>query len=301
MLIIHIGLQDSATTNFRMVATIHSRSMQYQITGHLTLSTKSVSPRRIIMKKLTGTFITLGTALLIMVGGLMFRVVQAKSTSPFGPRPVQIWLIQSEQSFAQTLDGVFGANAVLVTPNEIIVLYEMQSQSPGNFEVESAFFNTQGVMGNEASNFMKVDNIQTLGEFERTIIGAVHIKRADQPNQILSLRVTLDRSQNQPWQISPLEQLELDPGRQGITFLPIYSPLAEFKVEAGRLGGENNYAILRLSPSNTTNISPIFLQVDRQSVISQITELEFNTLTSPVISPDAQNPMMATPAPPEKP
>jgi len=253
------------------------------------------------MKKLTGIFITLGTALLVVASGLVFRTIRTQNTSPFGARPVPIWLTQPDQSFAWTPDGVFGANAVLVTPKEIVLLYEMQSQSPGNFEMEAAFSNNHGGAGNQASDFIKVDNIQFLGEFANTGIGAVHIKRADQPGQVLNLRVTSARSKNPPWQISPLTQLADDPGKQGITFLPIHSSLSAIKVEAGKLGGEDNYAVLKLSLPSSPSISPVFLQVDFQSVISQITEVEFNTLTSSNTSSDSQNPTMATPAPLEKP
>lgn len=253
------------------------------------------------MKKLTGIFITLGTALLVVASGLVFRTIQMQNTSPFGARPVPIWIAQPDRSFAQTTDGVFGTNAVLVMPQEIILFYEMRSQLPMNFEMESAFSNTHGGVENQVSNFMKVDNIQSLGKFANIEIGAVHIKRTNQPDQALNLRVTPAGSKNLPWQISPLAQLAEDPGKPGITFLPISSSLSTIRVEMGKLGGENNYAILKVSSSNNSEISPIFLQVDSQSVISQITEAEFNTLTSPSTSPDTQNPTMATPAPPEKP
>lgn len=253
------------------------------------------------MKKLTGIFITLGTALLVVVSGLVFRAVQAQNTSPFGPRPVRVWSTQPEQSFAQTPDGIFGANAVLVTPKEIIIFYELQSQLPGIVHVEAAFSNIDDGSGKQTPNFVTVDNNQFFDKLAEIGIGAIHITRADQPDQALNLRVTPAGSKNPPWQITPLEQLAPDQGKQGVTFIPIQSPSSVVKVELGNLGGESSYAILKLSLPSNPDIPPIFLQVDRQSVISQITETEFNALTSPSISPDTQNPTMATPAPPEKP
>lgn len=256
------------------------------------------------MKKLTGLFIALGTALLVVVSGLVFRAIQAQNASSFGPRPVNVWATQPEQSFAQTPDGIFGANAVLITPKEIIIFYELQSQLPGIVHVEAAFSNINDGSGKQTPNFVTVDNNQFFEKLAEIGIGAFHISRAnqpDQPDQALNLRVTPAGSKNQPWQIVPLAQFAPDQGRQGITFLPIQSPLSVVKFELGNLGGESSYAILKLSLPNNPDTPPIFLQVDYQSAISQITEAEFNALTLPSISSDAQNPTMATPAPPEKP
>ncbi|MCB9134913.1 MAG: hypothetical protein H6636_05780 [Anaerolineales bacterium] len=253
------------------------------------------------MKKLTNSvFIILGVALLVVASGLVFRAIQTQNTPPFGARPVPVWVAQPDQSFVQTSDGVFGANAVLVTSQEIILFYELRTQLPLSFEMESAFSITRNGE-NQVSSFTKIDNIQSLGKFADIEIGAVHIQWSNQPDQVLNLRVVQSGSKDLLWQISPLVQLTDDPGKSGITFLPIASSLSTVKIEMGKLGGEDNYAVLKVSSSTNADSSPVFLQMDSQAVISQITEAEFNTLISPNTSPDTQNPTMATPAPPEEP
>lgn len=289
---------DLVITSSRMGATTHDHKATC-VYGYTLARIYTRILGGITMKKFVGIFITLGAACLVVVGGLVFRAFQSQTTPPFGSRPVPVWLTQTELSFAQTPNGTFGVNAVLVTPKEMILFYEMQSALTETPNVEALSSGVDGT-GRHVSNPLTVSDIQTLGKLAEIEVGAIRLAWVNQPNQALTLSITPSGNKSQPWEIAPLKQLAYDTGQQEITFLPIQANASGVRVEIGRLGGENNYAVLKISLPERPDIPSIFLRVDRHSIVSQITEVEFNTLALPVTSPAIQNPI-ATPAPTEKP
>jgi len=258
------------------------------------------------MKKLTGLLIVFGSALVVVIG-LSLKSKDLQDAPPSGGRPVPVWIAQAESSAAQNSKGVFGAQAALVTPEEILLFYAIQSQQKGNIEVTA--FTSQS--GKEQDLKPLPVAIQSLGSMTDLEVGLIRIGWDNQPDQLITLKVTPpgvdnqnDRLPQQIWLVTPLKQLAPDPGKQSLQFLRFQNGQGApslLAVELGRLGGEDITAVLKMSGPKNGN--PIYLRVDLQTNVTPITEAEFNALGAPVSSTpgpeDDNNITAATPAPSE--
>lgn len=239
------------------------------------------------MQKLTGPLIVIGTACLAIAAGLTFREAQKPNISPAGYPPIPIWLTQSDKSSIRGVNSIFSIKAALVSPQEILFFYVMQSPL-GDMPTYA---------GVQSTDFTKADTLGKIGEFN---IGVISVPWSDQPGQELTLQVALP-GESKSALIAPLKQIGPSSKKPGVDFLPISSEPSTVKLELGSLGGESNYAILKLSLSDQSGISPVFFRVDRKATVFQITEAEFNALVPSGISTQNSDPGMVTPAPLEKP
>lgn len=222
------------------------------------------------------------------------------SDAPRGRRPLPIWEIQWENTFAKNSLGTFGAKAILIWRNEILIFTEMQSSLTAFPQVEVVSSNIERSERSASTSLMTGD-IQSFAKIGQIELGVIRFPLIDQPDQNISLRAA--SRDNQGWQITPLRQLRQMPDRDSIDFFRIPNDLSGLEIHAGSLGPDNN-AVLEVIPVKDATLAPMFFSVDSQGNVSEITSAEYKLLTAPY--PELEGPgegedlELVTPVPLEK-
>lgn len=220
-----------------------------------------------------------------------------------------VWQVRPQQATAQNSQGVFDVNAVLVTSQEIVLFYVINSNVGEVPSVSSTTYLPDEVSSRapEEASFSQVSAVEALGRVSGYEAGAIHIPYNNKPGQVIALNITL-KDIGAVWYIEPLQQLTDAPNKETVQFFPVQNKLSPLVYVLGRLGGEHTYATLKihLQQGETAHTPALFLQVDRQTIISRITESAFNASVFPngafeVNSPVNNQGYVATPAPLEQP
>ena len=120
----------------------------------------------------------------------------------------------------------------------------------------------------------------------------------DKPGQVINLKAI--SAAKHTWQVAPLKQ-----GPKSVRPRIEYQNLnhnqpekALSTVEAGKIGGDS-IALLKLTlPNNSTSVQqPLYIKVDLQGEVIEISESDYAELTSPEPVENDPSEQFATPAP----
>jgi hypothetical protein len=226
--------------------------------------------------------------------------VRGESTSASGRQPQAIWQAQSGKASSQNAAGLFGVKAILVTPKEMLLFYAAQG---GNALVGSAGFSSPGG-ASPTLEPLGPGSIQPLGQVGGFDVGVVHVPWADRPGQELTLQLTPSASPGSEWRVVPLKQASGDPARHSVEFLPLRDEPSQVRAELGALNRGGATTMLKLSALSAGQAAPsVMVRVDQGSVVSPVSETEFNAAVAPVspVAGSARPSTIATPAPTEPP
>jgi len=245
------------------------------------------------MEKLKGFFAVFGAALVVLTVGIVLKTQELQAKLPSGGRPVPVWITQPEQAAVHDLKGTLDIKAALITPKEILLFYAMQPRD--NFKVTEFL-----VSGEEKQSRTLIAATQSLGDLAGFDVGVIRGPWTDQPGQAITLLITLSGDKgdgtSQQVRITPLRQLAPDPGKRTLQFLQFRNALSPIEAKLGFLGGDKEIAALELSSSEQDS-SSVYLRIDSQANVTQITEAEYQALVAPIGNTVEGSSTSATPAP----
>ncbi len=245
------------------------------------------------------------TIVIVALVGVAAVAVAQAVTSPIGQvysyptspgimagAPLTYWIPQENQYSVKTGAGSFEIKDYVIDNLKIYIFFVMESQKPGLPGVtvlssDAGPYQPQPKPDAEMtpvptptvdlkqSKAIPVKSVQIIDTFDRIEVGMITLEVPDQPNQLVTFRITPPGDTQTTWQLTPFHQINaLGPNslRQGGTSLQTYMKelpwYTDINVEMPIFGGdENTTGVLKIFRIGT-NMPPLYLQLDRQGNLS---------------------------------
>lgn len=289
---------------------------------------KSRLPRKIPI--ITGIVVSSGVAVMVFIAVLAV-------TSPIGAvysepgRGFMVFWEQRGGGFSvQNAAGTLEIKAYVINDFKIYLFYALTTQPnpPLNLAQVAAFSSEGGPAPTQpplnttqtpppasptpdltGANPLKVENVQTIETFGKTVLGLITLEVSDQSGQLVTLKITAPGDPATSWEVTPLHQIHPRATDQSTTSYlngygnsnpylgAVYSDIMIQSAVGGGAGYIDIYKIF--SPSSAA--PPLYLQMDHQGNLTPFSRAICPTLFPPYpTNPPRQDggPVTATPVVP---